>query len=250
MQSTEHVFRTPEEISAASAVAQVFNANADPISVKLDDFPKYVRRVPLKRFLAMYELFKRTLPVKGSIVELGVFRGFGLMSWAKLSAILEPENLTRRIYGFDTFQGFPSLSGHDKSELKISENRVGDLAADSYDELKVLIAEYDRDRYLGHIPKVDLVRGEITQTIPVFLEQHPHLMVSLLFLDCDLYEPTLAALRAFVPRMPKGALVVFDELDNPKWPGETQAMIEYFGNRPLKLQRLEWDPYISFAEIA
>ena len=45
--------------------------------------------------------------------------------------------------------------------------------------------------------------------------------MSLLFIDCDLYEPTRAALRAFLPRMPKGAIVAFDELDNPIWPGET-----------------------------
>src|SRR5581483_7890752 len=110
-----HVYRTKTEISAADSVADAFAANPDPLTVKLDDFPKYARRVPLKRFLALYEIFKRILPVKGSIVELGVFRGFGLMSWAKLSAILEPENLTRRIYGFDTFQGFPNLANQDAS---------------------------------------------------------------------------------------------------------------------------------------
>ena len=51
--------------------------------------------------------FQVDLPVKGSIVECGVFRGFSLMTFAQLSAALEPNNLTRRIYGFDTFEGFP-----------------------------------------------------------------------------------------------------------------------------------------------
>lgn len=63
----------------------------------------------------MYEIFKLALPVKGSIIECGVFRGFGFMTWFKLSTMLEPENLTRRIYGFDTFEGFPSISDHDES---------------------------------------------------------------------------------------------------------------------------------------
>ena len=44
----------------------------------------------LQKILARYELFKLALPVKGSIVECGVFRGFGLMTWAHLSAVLEP----------------------------------------------------------------------------------------------------------------------------------------------------------------
>jgi hypothetical protein len=50
--------------------------------------------------------------------------------------------------------------------------------------------------------------------------------------------------------MPAGALIVFDELDNPKWPGETIAMLESCAGKPLKLQRFDWDPYISFAEIS
>jgi hypothetical protein len=247
--ASETVYRTANEQGAAERAISAFDRNSDSLAVKLDNFPKYVRRVPLKRFLAMYEIFKRILPVKGSIVECGVFRGFGTMSWAKLSAILEPENLTRRIYGFDTFAGFPSLAPQDASANPNSPNQVGDLHANSYDELLELIAAYDQDRYLGHIPKVELIKGDICQTIPSFLNSHQHLLVSMLFLDMDLYEPTLAALKAFVPRMPAGALIVFDELDNPKWPGETLAMLEHAAGRPLRLQRLEWDPYIAFAEV-
>ena len=112
-----------------------------------------------------------------------------------------------------------------------------------------IIDEYDRDRFLGHIPKVEIVKGDIAQTVPKFLETHPHLVVSLLFIDCDLYDPTLVALKNFVPRMPRGSLLVFDELDNPIWPGETRAVLDQLGLGSLRLQRFEWDPYISFAEI-
>ena len=241
------VYRTTTENEVGKEIEKIFEACPDPVEVRLENFPKYVRRQHLKRFLAMYELFKRVLPVKGSVVECGVFRGFGLMSWAKLSTILEPENLTRRIYGFDTFEGFPSVSDEDKAGF--GKGDVGDLRASSYDELKSLFAQYDRDRFLGHIPKVELVKGDITATLPTFLETHPHLMVSLLFIDCDLFAPTKAALETLVPRMPKGAILAFDELDNPIWPGETLAVLETLGLRNLKLQRLEWDPYISFAEI-
>ncbi|MBA2687731.1 MAG: class I SAM-dependent methyltransferase [Gemmatimonadaceae bacterium] len=195
----------------------------------------------------MYELFKRVMPVKGSVVECGVLRGFGTMTWAKLSTILEPENLTRRIYGFDTFEGFPSVA---TADIKGGgKSRVGDLKAGSYDELQELIKQYDRDRFLGHIPKVSLIKGDIAKTAPQFVADNPHLVVSLLFIDCDLFEPTKVALETFLPRMPKGAIVAFDELDNPLWPGETTAVLESLGIRSLRLQRLEWDPYIAFAEL-
>src|SRR5437588_8476338 len=112
-----HVFRTETEKQVGSAIAEIFERSGDSTEAKLESFPKYVRRQHLKRFLAMYELFKRALPVKGSVIECGVFRGFGIMSWAKLSTILEPENLTRRIYGFDTFSGFPSVNEKDVSRF-------------------------------------------------------------------------------------------------------------------------------------
>jgi hypothetical protein len=238
-------FKTPQEQSVGPAIARIFESCQDATETKLDSFPKYARRQHLKRFLAMYELFKLALPVKGSVVECGVFRGFGLMSWAKLSTILEPENLTRRVYGFDTFDGFPSLAA--KDENPHTQTHVGDLRASSYEELQQLIALYDQDRFLGHIPKVSLVKGDIAATAPKFIQDNPHLLVSLLFIDCDLYEPTKIALKNFLPRMPKGAVLAFDELDNPQWPGETLAMLEETAGRPLALRRLEWDPYISYA---
>jgi len=241
------LFRTDIEKQVGKRNEEIFLACRDSVETKLENFPKYVRRQHLKRFLAMYEVFKIVLPIKGSVVECGVFRGFGLMTWAKLSTILEPENLTRRIYGFDTFRGFPQVTEKDQNTLAPAAS--GDLSAESYEELSQLIQQYDHDRFLGHIPKVELVKGDLTKTIPEFLKSHPHLVVSLLFLDCDLYEPTKAAIEAFLPRMPKGAVLAFDELDNPIWPGETLGLLDTLGIRHLRLRRLEWDPYIGYAVI-
>lgn len=206
-----------------------------------------MRRQNLTRFLAQYEIFKQVLDVKGSIIECGVYRGFGLMSWANLSAILEPVNLTRRIYGFDTFGGFPAT--HEKDQSKFSGISAGALCSDSYDELIELIKIYDSNRYLGHMRKVELIKGDATKTIPEFIDNNKHLVVSLLFLDFDLYEPTKVAIENFFPRMPKGAIIAFDELDNPIWPGETSALLETIGISRLKIKRVEFDPYIGYAVI-
>lgn len=241
--------RTDQEKAVGREIEKVFNASSDPVEVRIENFPKYVRRQHLTRLLAMYEVFKRILGVKGSIVECGVNRGYGLMAWAKLSAVLEPVNLTRRIYGFDSFAGFPAISDKDRSGPGVQTARVGDLQADSYAELLDLISIYDKDRFLGHIPKVELIKGDAVETIPRFIADHPHLVVSLLFLDFDLYEPTRVALETFVPRMPKGAMIAFDELDNPIWPGETLAALDSVGIRNLELERLDFDPYISFARV-
>src|SRR4051794_29268247 len=176
-------FKTEVEREVGKSLENIFVNCSDSIEAKLENFPKYVRRQHLKRFLAMYELFKMVLPLKGSIVECGVFRGFSVMSWAKLSAILEPENLTRRIYAFDTFSGFPSVAKADSTGAGIAE--TGQFDTSSYEELTELIQLFDKDRFLGHIPKVELVPGDAEMTIPEFMTRNEHLLVSLLFLDFD-----------------------------------------------------------------
>jgi len=239
-------FRTPAEEQVGPRTKECFTRNPDAWEKKMENFTKYVRRQNLTRFLAQYEIFKRILGVKGSIVECGVLRGGGLAGWMKLSSILEPVNLTRRIYGFDTFAGFPSVSDVDRQGLG-SDVKPGNLYADSYDELTELIKIYDSDRFLGHVDKVHLIKGDAAKTIPEFVAKNQHLVVSLLFLDFDLYEPTKVAIEELYHRIPRGGIVAFDELDNPLWPGETMAMLEGIGAGNLRIQRLEFDPYIGFA---
>lgn len=240
-------FRTDQERLVGPRLAQIFADSTDDLESKLATFPRYARRSHVTRFIALYELFKLCLPVKGSVIDCGVFRGFSLMTWAHLSAVLEPANLTRRVYGFDSFAGFPSVCDADRPDT--TGVQPGHLASPSLEELRDIIEVYDADRFLGHLPKVRLVPGDVIETIPAFVSNNPHLVVSLLFLDLDLFEPTRVALRHLRPRMPKGAVLAFDDLDNPIWPGETTAALEEMGLHGLRLRRFEFDPYIGYAVL-
>lgn len=214
-------------------------------------FTKYVRRYELARFMVQYELFKRTQDVKGSIVECGVYQGSGVMAWAKLSETLEPYNFLRKIYGFDTFEGFPSVALEDKNDTNKAITKIGYLKPeyDVFSELQECIAALDETRLLKHQDKVILVKGDATQTIPAFLKENQHVLVSLLYLDFDLYEPTLLALKEFLPRMPKGAIIAFDELHDPKWPGETRALLEALNLNHYKLESFSFEPHISWITV-
>lgn len=237
--------RSAAEQEESSRIKKCFEANPLPWEKKMEHFPKYIRRQNMTRFLALYELFKKVLHIKGSIVECGVFQGFGIMTWLKLSAILEPVNLTRRVYGFDSFNGFPNVSKEDAGSAT-KQVCKGGLFADSKEEIEHLSQINDNTRFLGHIQKLKLIKGDATKTIPTFIKEQSQLLVSLLFMDFDLYEPTKVALEHFVPRMPKGAVLAFDELDNPLWPGETLALLEYFTGRMPKIERFDFDPYIGY----
>lgn len=241
---------TKEEIEFRAQMDQYIQESVGTFYEKLENFTKYVSRQTLARFLALYEIFGKVLDVQGDVVECGVNFGGGLMLFALLSAVLEPVNLQRRIVGFDTFSGFTSPSDPDRKSTAGPElMRERGLAVDCYDDLRRCITLYDSNRFIGHIPKVFVVKGDARVTIPAYLEQHAHTVVSLLHLDFDLYEPTKVALQHFVARMPKGAAIVFDELNSPVWPGETVASVEAIGIRNLALKRFPFEPHISYALI-
>lgn len=218
-----------------------------PLSYLVNNFSKYVRRQELTRFLARHELFQRVADVQGCIVECGVFAGQGLMTWAQLSAILEPVGgVFRHVYGFDTFAGFPGVHKKDlKANVKL-DWRKGDLKDESFEDLKRCIELYDTNRFLDQIPRVSLVKGDFLKTAPKFLKDNPHVLISLLYLDFDLYEPTKLALELFLPRMPKGAVLALDEINHPLWPGETLALLEKLNIRDYRIQKFPYEVNVSY----
>ena len=192
--------------------------------------------------------FQTQLSVKGSIVECGVHHGGGVLSWAKLSSILEPYNYHRKIIGFDTFSGFPDVSDVDKSSADVKKGQFGE-AYDVFSEWSECIGEYDNNRFLNNVPKIELIRGDANQTIPAYLETNKHLLISLLYLDFDIYKPTVTALQSFLPRIPKGGIIAFDEVNNKDWAGETVALLENLNLNSHRLESLPFEPNISFIQL-
>jgi hypothetical protein len=223
------------------------------LTEKIENFPKYATRQNLARFVARTELFKQVLDVQGSVVECGVMFGGGLMTFAQLSTILEPYNFQRRIIGFDTFEGFPALSDEDVKglpERKSAHLKVGGFAVpNASEDLLEAIRLYDMNRFLNHFPKVHVVKGDFAVTSRQFLADYPHLVISLLYLDFDIYAPTKLAIERFFHRIPRGGMIVFDELNDEAFPGETLAVMEQLGLGTLRIRRFPYEPRISYAIV-
>jgi len=122
------------------------------------------------------------------------------MAWMHFSSILEPYNLTITCGGsldLTHSKVFPTV--HDKDLKRSSQylyQHALNIHTSVYEELGHLAALHDRNRPLGHIPKVTLIKGDACSEIPTFIESNPHLLISLLYLDFDIYEPTVVALKA------------------------------------------------------
>lgn len=247
MESREIKNQSQDDLNQFKQMEEYFNSEKIPVVERLDAFPKYCSRQSMAKFLTKYELFKKILNINGSIVECGVLHGAGLLTWAKLSSILEPVNHTRKIFGFDTFSGFPDIDKKDSGTF--SGLVAGGLVGSTLDSVQAAIKLYNANRPLKHIDKVKVVPGDFCKTGKKFLKDNPQLVISLLYLDFDLYKPTKAALELFLPRIPKGGIIVFDELNAEIFPGETAAVNEIIGLKNIKIERFSFDSYVSYAVL-
>lgn len=237
-----------EEADIFNNLYDAFENSKLSLGYKLQAFPLWVRRQDIAYFMAKYEIFKQIIHVNGSIVECGVFVGGGTATWLHCSSILEPYNHTRKIIGFDTFEGFPSIDEKD-TQTGTSEHLVKgglDTHNSMYDELKSLIQIHDQNRPISHVNKVELIKGDACTTIPKYVNDNPHLLISLLYLDFDIYKPTKDALRVLYKRVVKGGIIAFDELNCRQYPGETIAMLEELDLTKVELKRFPFTTHLSY----
>lgn len=190
------------------------------------DFALYTPINSIQRFLARYELMKLVQDIPGAIIELGVCSGNGLMTLIHCHNVLQPTYRYREFYGFDTFEGFPSVHENDIKDVVWQK---GDFANSCYDRLTDIFNIHNNYYYLS--TNVTLIKGNIVDTVPQFVKENRHILVSLLYLDMDIYEPTKTALQEFLPRMAKGSIIAFDELNWKSFPGETIACLEELGTK-------------------
>ena len=204
----------------------------------------YLDRRLVSQILTRVKLFEKILTTQGAVVEGGVYRANSLMTFYHLSNILETNNFNRKIIGFDTFSGFPHVDS-----VKDAEGSIGHLSDTSLEVIKKMIDIQEEDKFIPHMKKIELVVGDVTETIPSYVESNPYLIIALLYLDFDLYEPTKIALEYLLPLVPKGGVVGFDEINQKKWAGETIALKEKLLFKDVKLQRFYFDPHVSYYEV-
>ena len=151
--------------------------------------------------IKIYELVK---DIKGSIVECGVHQGNNLLLFYHLLLCNEPTSFNDKIIGFDTFEGFRSIDK--KKDNK--RNKKSDFSDANYNHLKELLELNQLNDLIKHIPRVQLIKGDAVKTIPKYKLENKSLIIKLLYLDFDLYKPTLVALKNFYELVPSGGVVV------------------------------------------
>ena len=203
-----------------------------------------LRRQSVSRILYYDELYKQIIGVPGVICEFGVQWGKTLAQLIAFRGIYEPYNHSRKIYGFETFEGFPATEEADGILSAIGDYTVN---PDHFVLLEEILTIHESYSPLAHIKKFELIKGDVSSTAKLWVKQNQQVIVSMAIFDMDLYRPTRDALEAILPRLTRGSLLVFDELNSELFPGETQALNEILGVNNLSLRRNPNQPNCAWA---
>lgn len=205
-------------------------------------------RQTVSRLLYLDQIYREIIEVPGIICEFGVQYGATLATLANLRGIYEPYNFSRKIVGFDTFDGFTSEL---TEEEKKHGWKQGDYAVpqDYPGFLSQVLELHEANSPIPHKRKFELVVGDATKTFDTWLEANPHAIVSMAIFDMDVYAPTKHVLERVLSLIPKGGLIVFDELNCEAFPGETLAVKEVLGISKLRLRRHPHNPYQAWCVV-
>jgi hypothetical protein len=205
-------------------------------------FTVYTRRIHLIRFLAHYELFKLTTDIPGSIIDLGVYRGGSFFVWHKLLEIFNPTDTSKKVYGFEGFQGLSNFDEKDGNKLNnVGKSEMGWNSGSVEQEIMKLCEIHNMDNILAKT-RSKIIKGDIFETLQPFLTETPGLRISLLHFDVDLYSVTKFSLEKLYDLVVPGGVIVFDEYALPPWEGETRAFDEFVKERNLNIEikKLPW----------
>lgn len=139
--------------------------------------------------------------------EIGAYRGGSAFFLA--SALRDAAGGELPLQVFDTFSGHVrgQLSDHDS----VHHARPVFEDTDAQEVTEYLEASFD---------EVQVHVGDVLEQLPELEEQ----TYGLVHLDVDIYEPTLACLRYFAPRLAVGGVIVVDDFGAPKCPGIARAV--------------------------
>lgn len=186
--------------------------------------------------MAHYELYKMSCDIPGDIVECGVFKGISLIRFAMFRELLSTSS--KKIIGFDVFSKFPKTQfTPDNVSRKKFISEAGSKSIQKSELLKIL----KRKRIEKNI---ELIKGDITKTVPAYVKTHPKLKISLLNVDVDIYEPSVTILKTLYPLVSKGGIIMFD--DYGVFAGETKAVDDYFKKSKIKIKKIPFSKTPSY----
>ena len=194
--------------------------------------------------------------IEGDIVEAGVFRGNSLLS---IALFLKKLGSSKKVFGFDTFSGFPPVY-HERDNFKefdnlFNENLIDQEHLDAVKLNQSILKDLHNKNINGNtqnisssgefeetslkiinkkieyleLDNVILIQGDFSETMKK--SQDIDKVMSAV-IDCDLYNSYQDSLNFIWPKLSKGGFIHLDEYYSLKYPGERRATLEFISDKP------------------
>jgi len=147
--------------------------------------------------------------VAGNIAELGVYQG-------EQAALLNSLFPDRRIHLFDTFEGFSQSDISTEAKQGYSGAALGDFQDTSIERVMAR---------MPHPEKVEVHQGLFPDSLNGLEDSF-----AFVSLDVDLFEPTLAGLEYFYPRLSRGGFIFVHDYNNRRYAGVRHAVDSFLAN--------------------
>ena len=241
-------YKSDFETANRENMMQLFKECPIPDDELLSNLGLFIKRQDLTNILFKNELYQKVLDVNGVVMEFGVRWGQNLALFESFRGIYEPYNYRRKIIGFDTFEGFPSI--HEKDgDSSIASVGAYSVTKDYENYLEAVLQCHEKESPISHIRKYELVKGDAIIQLENYLKNNPQTIISLAYFDFDIYEPTKKCLELIMDYVTKGTVIGFDELNHPDFPGETVALREVLGFNKYRIHRSRYSSLQSYIVI-
>jgi hypothetical protein len=222
-------------------INSIYNDNIGEIQINQDVFDSFNNfifssdRNIFNKLYSRIQFYEMTKHLNGDIVEAGVFRGSGILTWLKILDMNEPNSIKRAV-GFDFFNNnwFESIENTvDKEMMSQVFNRVKKLSIDDIScqgvKNKIVSAKIKNSKF-------ELVPGDIVETSKNYILTKPGFRISILYIDLDLGEATYQTLNNFWNNIVSGGIIVLDEYAHPSW-SESNGVDLFVKEHGLKIIR-------------
>lgn len=174
------------------------------IIFNINDFKSYIDiRLASLRLIAS-EINEQQL--EGEVAELGVYKG-------KFASEINRLFPNKKLYLFDTFEGFNSEDVKIENSHGYSKAKVGDFSDTNMELVKNQLPYKEQAIFIkGYFPE------SIKEELPSFC------FVSL---DTDLYKPTYEGLKVFYPKLVKGGIIIIHDYNSTQFSGVKDAVKEF-----------------------
>ena len=179
--------------------------------------PRYDYNISPLQCAAIINALEGLRDCEGAIVEVGVARGMTSRFIAEyLKSLSDPD----RFFCIDTFASF--MPEDVQYEVEHRGKTHAELEGFAYNDFTRWRRNFAQFEFVTPI-KADASEFDFATIAPI----------KFMFLDCDLYKPTLNVLRNVMPHLARDFCILVDDVkNNDKWDGAYQAFTEFSESTP------------------